>query len=256
MVTVFLRTLMAICAIGIMSGCATTGGGQSRDAQWDPLEGVNRGVFKFNRTADKFVLRPIAKGYHNVAPTPVRRGIGNFFYNLTMPTVFVSDMLQARPRAGGQDAARFLINSVVGIGGIFDIATRMGIDKNREDFGQTLAVWGVGDGPYLMVPFLGAYSLRHGFGTLLDVPLDPLFHYRTRSVRDKLWILQAIDLRESLLGADAALDSALDPYLALRDAYYQNRQGKIYDGETPFEDEFPEEEFDEGDFNEDDFLSE
>ena len=246
-----LRALIAMCCVGLLAGCATTGG-ETREAQWDPIEPLNRGVFKFNRSADKFVLRPIAKGYQTITPSPIRRGVGNFFYNLTMPIIFVGDLLQAKPHAAGQDLLRFLVNSTAGIGGLFDVATPMGIDKNREDLGQTFAVWGVGDGPYLMIPFLGPYSLRHGVGAILDVAFDPLYYYEQRSIRDKLWILKQIDLREGLIGADAVLDNALDPYLALRDAYYQNRLGLIHDGDPPLEDD----EFSEDEFNEEDFLSE
>lgn len=238
----------AAMALLLLSGCASTGA--SKEAQWDPLQPVNRGIFKFNRSADKYILRPIAVGYQKITPTPVRSGIGNFFSNLSMPVVFVGDLLQGKPKAAGNDAGRFLLNSVVGIGGLFDVATHAGLEKNREDFGQTLAVWGIGDGPYLMVPLLGPYSLRHGFGTLADVLISPLYLYENREVRDKLIILSAIDLREGLLSADEILDNSLDPYLALRDAYYQNRLGLIYDGDPPLEDEAFEE-----DFNEDDFLS-
>jgi phospholipid-binding lipoprotein MlaA len=242
------RALITIWVVAILSGCATTGG----EPQWDPIEPLNRGVFKFNRTADKFVLRPIAKGYQAITPSPIRRGVGNFFYNLAMPIVFVGDLLQAKPQAAGQDVVRFLVNSTAGIGGLFDVASRLDIDKNREDFGQTMAVWGVGSGPYVMVPFLGPYSLRDGVGAVLDFPFDPLYHYENSSVRDKVWIFKQIDLREGLIGADAALDNALDPYLALRDAYYQNRLGLIHDGDPPLDAEFSEEEFEE--FNEEDFL--
>jgi len=246
----FAKTLVTACAVSLLAGCATTSG-EPQEAQWDPIEPVNRGVFKFNRTADKLVLRPIAKGYQTVAPVPIRRSVGHFFYNLEMPIVFVGDMLQAKPQAAGQDALRFLINSTIGIGGLLDVATKLGIDKNREDFSQTFASWGAGDGPYLMVPLLGPYTFRHGVGRLLDLLLHPLYHYEDSSVRDKLWALNIIDIREGLIGADAALDNALDPYLALRDAYYQNRRSLIYDGDPPLDDELFEEEF-----NEEDFLNE
>ena len=191
-------------ALLLLSGCASTG--TPREAQWDPLEPMNRGIFKFNRSADKYVLRPIAVGYQTITPTPVRTGIGNFFDNLSMPVVFVNDLLQGKPRAAGADASQFILNSTVGLGGLFDFASQAGIAKNEEDFGQTLAAWGVGDGPYVMVPFLGPYSFRHGFGTLSDLLISPLYQYENHRVRDKLIILSAIDLREGLLGADEILD--------------------------------------------------
>jgi phospholipid-binding lipoprotein MlaA len=243
------KIIAAAVVLLLLNGCASTGA--SKQAQWDPLEPVNRGIFKFNRSADKLVLRPIAVGYQKITPTPVRAGIGNFFANLSMPVVFVSDLLQGKPKAAGSDAVRFLLNSTVGVGGLFDVATGAGIEKNQEDFGQTLAVWGVGDGPYLMVPLLGPYSFRHGFGTVADTFVSPLYQYENLEVRDKLIILSAIDLREGLLSADEILDNSLDPYLALRDAYFQSRLGLIYDGEPPLEDEAFEDEF-----NEEDFLDE
>ncbi len=240
------KIIGAIVALLLLNGCASTG--TPKETQWDPLEPVNRGIFKFNRGADKLVLRPIAVGYQKITPTPIRTGIGNFFANLGMPVVIINDLLQGKPKAAGSDVGRFLLNSTVGVGGLFDIATAAGIEENQEDLGQTLAVWGVGEGPYLMVPLLGPYSFRHGFGTLADTFISPLYQYENSDVRDKLYILSAIDLREGLLSADEILDNSLDPYLALRDAYYQNRLGLIYDGEPPLEDEFFDEEFDEDDF--------
>ncbi len=241
------RVIAGVFCACILAGCATTGSAP-REPQWDPIEPFNRGVFKLNRTADKFVLRPIAKSYGTITPTPLRLGVGNVFANLKMPVIFVGDVLQGKPQAAGHDVMRFLVNSTAGIGGLFDIATRLGIDKNREDFGQTFAAWGTGDGPYLMVPFFGPYTLRHGVGAVLDYLLDPLYYYKNRGVRDKLWILEAIHLREGLIGADAILDDSFDPYLALRDAYYQNRLALEYDGDPPLDDEFSEEDFDESEF--------
>ena len=213
---------------------------------------MNRAVFSFNRGADKVLLRPLAKGYQTITPTPVRRGIGNFFANLESPVVIVGNLLQGKPKQAGVEVGRFLINSTAGIGGLIDVASSAGLNRVDDDFGQTLAVWGVPEGAYVMVPFLGPYSVRHGFGALLDLPFQLLFQYNNSEIRDKLTILYVIDLREGLLAADDALDSAIDPYVFLRNAYRQRRNFLVYDGDPPIE----EEEFEDEEFSEEDFLGE
>ena len=229
-------------------GCATTGE-RSDPGVNDPLERTNRAIFRFNRSADRLVLRPVANGYHTVVPDPIERGISNFFDNLSSPIVIVSDLLQAKFKQAGADTGRFLLNSTVGLFGFIDVATRVGLEEHEEDFGQTLGRWGFGQGPYIMVPLFGPFTLRDGFGRLLDLPLEPLSYYdRDRAVRNTLILMYYIDKRAGLLPADQALADAFDPYIFLRDAYLQRRRYLLYDGDPPrldddFEDEYLEEDF-------------
>ena len=251
------RPVLLLAALAFLfQGCATMGTAPppgERDP--DPLEGVNRGVFKFNQVADKFVARPVARGYRTITPRVIRTGITNLFDTLSVPRTLVNNLLQGKPAAAGQDALRLLINLTVGLGGLIDVASREGIAKNDEDFGQTLAVWGVGQGPYVMVPLLGAYSLRAGFGELGDWPLRPIGYVDDSDTRLALEILYFVHLRSQLLATDRLVDSALDPYLFVREAYLQRRQYLIYDGNPPETDEFDEDdEFFDEEFNEEDFF--
>ena len=247
--------LLAANALLLM-GCATTGGNQESVARNpDPLERVNRGMFEFNRVADKYVLRPVARGYRSVAPPVVRTGITNLFDTLSIPRTLVNNLLQGKPKAAGQDMARLLVNLTVGLGGLIDVASREGIPKHDEDFGQTLAVWGVGSGPYVMVPFFGAYTFRSGFGELVDWPLRPVTYVDDSDVRLSLEALYLVHWRSQLLSTDALLESALDPYLFVREAYFQRRQFVIHDGNPPDALSFEEDdEFFDEEFNEDDFF--
>jgi phospholipid-binding lipoprotein MlaA len=222
-------------SLATVSGCATTGG--SADPG-DPLEPLNRGLFKISDVADRAIARPIAKGYEAVLPSPVRTGIGNFFENLFYPVVIVNQFLQGKVQDGMSDTGRFLVNTTLGFGGIFDPATLAGLPSHDEDFGQTLAHWGVPAGPYLMVPVLGPRSLRHLAGDIPDAFLAPFNYYDNSSVRTKARIVHLIDDRASLLPVDEQVREAFDPYLFVRDAYTQNREYLIRDGEAPEDDDY------------------
>ncbi|MGH9173005.1 MAG: MlaA family lipoprotein, partial [Vicinamibacterales bacterium] len=187
-----------------------------------------------------YVLRPVAKGYRKVTPRPVRKGVTNFFDNLMTPIDIVNNLLQAKFVPALSDTGRLVMNTTLGIGGIFDPATDAGIPEHDEDFGQTLAVWGVPAGPYLVVPFLGPSTLRDGIALYPDSQLTPLVKYHDSNVTDKAQILYGINTRERLLGADKAIEDALDPYIFLREAYLQNRVYVIHDGNPPLDDVYDE----------------
>lgn len=227
----------ALLAAALLSGCATVG--QDRLAERDPLEGFNRGVWGFNRAIDKVAIKPVTQVYRAVAPRPVRQGVSNAFANLTEPWSFVNNILQGKPKRALRTLARFVVNTTVGIGGLFDRATKMGIKPAREDFGQTLAKWGVNGGPYLVLPILGPSTLRDGVGTGVAFGADP-FNVAlnnsdlTRTQRYGVRAAQAISARSDLIesGGDAFLDSSLDSYAAARSAYLQARRVAILDQEN------------------------
>jgi phospholipid-binding lipoprotein MlaA len=224
---------VALAAAALLSaGCAHA----PPDDPSDPLEPVNRAVYKFNETADYFVLRPVAKGYDKVTPQPVRTGVRNFFGNLTYPTVVVNDLLQLKVVQAGRDLARFVLNSTFGLLGVFDVATPGGLPPNSEDFGQTLGYWGLGEGMYLMLPFLGPSNGRDLIGRTVDSFTNPGFYYDRAEVTVPLGVLNLVDQRASLLPADKFLAQQLDRYVFIRTIYLQGRQAKVYDGAPPEED--------------------
>lgn len=220
-----------------LSACASTPPRQP-DAR-DPFERFNRASFAFNEALDRRVAKPAARGYQRVVPRIVRRGVSNFFTNLEQPAVFLSDALQGKPRAAAHDLGRFLLNSTFGLGGFLDPASDAGIERHDEDFGQTLGRWGVGSGPFLMVPVFGPRSLRDGFGDLVDRFADPTFYIEDDGVRWGLLALEGIDQRSRLLDAEEVLEGVFDRYAFIRNAYLQRRAYLVSDGEIeeePLED--------------------
>jgi phospholipid-binding lipoprotein MlaA len=211
----------------------------------DPWEPLNRQVHGFNTGLDKVTLKPIAKGYRAVFPQFIRTGIGNFSSNLRTPLNIINQFLQGKSKNGLSETGRFLANSTFGLGGLLDVATDMGLEKKNEDFGETFAVWGVPDGPYVVVPFLGPRTLRDALAIPLNFLADPLFHYDNASVRDKIYFVRLIDVRERLLSVDKLLEGSTDSYLTIREAYLQNRHYLIYDGSPPEDEDFYEEFFEE-----------
>ena len=194
-------------------------------------------MYQVNDALDRVVTRPIAKAYNAVVPRPVRQGVTNFSQNLMTPSSSLNNFMQGKPRDGAGELLRFVINSTVGIGGLFDIASRSGIEPRTEDFGQTAAVWGVPDGPYVMLPFRGPSTLRDAVLMPLDFLVDPLYHVDDSSVRDPLYVLRIINLRARLLSLDDLLEDSADPYITLRESYLQNREFEIYDGDPPADDD-------------------
>lgn len=226
----------AILIAGVLltsAGCASAPGRTHGD---DPWEGFNRGVYKFNDTLDRAALKPVAKGYKAVTPDWFRSGVGNFFANLSYPTTIINEFLQGKGVLGLKGTGRFLLNSTIGVGGILDVATPIGLLASDEDFGQTLAVWGVGSGPYLMLPFLGPSSLRDAPSRAVEYFTSPLTYADIPSEAE--WGLRGLDIvhsRAALLPLDATLQRTFDPYAFIRDAWVQQREFAIYDGNPPAE---------------------
>jgi phospholipid-binding lipoprotein MlaA len=206
----------------------------------DPLERVNRPILSFNLKADKYVLKPVAKGYVKVVPAPARRGVSNFFDNLFYPTTIVNDLLQAKFEQSGRDTLRFVMNSTIGLVGFIDVATSQGLPKNDEDLGQTFGRWGLGQGWYLMLPLLGPSTNRDLVGTVGDNWTQILQYTDSESIgwpeRIALAGVNAIDSRSKILDADKVLDQQLDKYVFMRTLYLERRQNLVYDGKPPEED--------------------
>jgi phospholipid-binding lipoprotein MlaA len=190
-------------------------------------------MYAFNDTLDRLTLRWIAKGYKAVIPSFARRGVTNFSQNLLTPRSSVNNFLQGKAGPGFSDLGRFIINSTLGIGGLIDVASAQGMPVYDEDFGQTLAVWGLPEGPFLFIPILGPNTLLDAVSIPVDLISDPLLHYDNSSVRDKIYGLRAIDLRARLLSAEILLEDSNDPYLTLRESYLQNRRFQVHDGNPP-----------------------
>jgi phospholipid-binding lipoprotein MlaA len=225
----YLNKILLSCALVLMvSGCAT-------QANKDPLEGMNRGIYKFNDVTDRALFKPVATAYKAVAPTPVRKGFNNFFNNLGSITTVLNDLLQLKFANAFTDAGRFVINSTFGLAGFIDLAGMDKIPNHKEDFGQTLGYWGAGNGAYLVLPFLGSSSLRDTTGLVFDtVTTDPItYTHNIGQVRlhNQLRAAQFIDKRTELLDAKDIVDEAsLDPYAFARDAYLQRRESLVADG--------------------------
>lgn len=204
----------------------------------DPLEPFNRKIHAFNDFADQKVLKPVAKGYRKVTPQFVRRRIGNVFSNLADVNNGINNLLQGKFGAGAGDFGRLLINTTVGIGGIFDPATGMGLVKHEEDWGQTFAVWGIPDGPYLVLPFLGPSSFRNASSRPFNSALDPVVYLHPERDRYVVYMTRIIHDRSTLLDAEKAIFG--DKYIFYREAYLQRREYLIKDGEVsdPFAEDF------------------
>jgi len=226
----------AVAAVMLMTGCATT---NESAGVHDPLEGYNRAMYKFNDAVDTAVLKPVAKGYDAVVPDPISQGVSNFFSNLNDITVIINDLLQGKFEQAGRDTHRFVVNTTVGVGGIFDVASLTGLNKNNEDFGQTLGVWGAEPGAYVVLPFFGPRNVRDSFGLIGDILTDPVTYVEHDETRWALTGTRVIDTRANLLKAEKVLDeAALDEYSYVRDAYMQRRQSLVYDGNPPEDDDF------------------
>lgn len=227
---------VSVVALVALSGCATTGGDPR-----DPIEPVNRAVFQFNDTVDKAVLKPVAQGYKAVLPRPIRTGVTNFFANLRDPWIALNQILQGKIEEGATDFMRFVTNTTFGLAGIFDVASEGGMEKHDEDFGQTLGVWGLDTGPYLVLPILGPSNVRDGAGRVADsaayVPWEGPGWADAGdevAIRNSLTTVDLIQTRAGLLDASNVLEeAALDRYAFVRDAYLQRRRSQVYDGNAP-----------------------
>lgn len=221
-----------VLAVAFLGGCATSGNPR------DPLEPLNRAVYGFNDGFDRAIAKPVAEGYRHVVPAVIRTGVSNFFSNLDDLWVAMNNLLQGKVRHAADDFGRVVINSTLGLLGIIDLASDFGLDKHNEDFGQTLGSWGVGSGPYLVLPFLGSSTLRDGLSSvLIDVNADFVRQTSHVPTRNTLFATRVISLRAGLLDASRILDeAALDKYSFTRDAYLQRRRSLVFDGNPPRDD--------------------
>ena len=216
------------CAV-LMSGCASTTGPKA-----DPMEGLNRATYALNDAVDEAVFKPVAKGYQTVTPGFFRAGVTNLFTNIGDVATAVNNLLQGKAGDATSDVGRFLVNSTLGVLGLFDVATPMGLEKHNEDFGQTLGKWGVGSGPFLVLPLMGPSTLRDAIGRPVDSYAGYSRYIDHIPSRNSTLGLEIIDLRSNLLGASSTLDTAaLDKYQFVRDAYLQRRLRNVYDGKAP-----------------------
>jgi phospholipid-binding lipoprotein MlaA len=220
----------------LLAGCAS---GPNANPH-DPLEPFNRGVYKFNDAVDTAVLKPVATAYRDVTPHLVRQGVGNFFGNLQDAWSAVNSALQLNGPATSDNLGRFMINTFVGIGGLFDVASDLGIQRQTKDFGLTLGHWGVGPGPYLMLPLLGPSTLRDTAALPVDSQGDMVGSLTDVPTRNSTMVVRIVDQREGLLRATEMLDKiALDKYSFVRDAHLQRRRSAVYNGNPPEEEELP-----------------
>lgn len=223
-----------LLAAACLAGCATSPAQNGAIAP-DPLAPINRVTSAMNDVMDDVVVRPVARIYVKITPEPVQQTVHNFFQNLEQPIVIINDLLQGKFSQSGSDAGRFLVNSTFGVLGLFDVATPMGLEQHDEDLAQTLAVWGVPAGPYLVLPILGPSTFRGAFGRYVEGVYNPLSVYEIDDVatRDPAIMLEGIDTRAQLLDLQKQIDNAYDPYVFVRDAYLQHRQFLIFDGNPP-----------------------
>jgi phospholipid-binding lipoprotein MlaA len=223
----------------LMSGCASAGDADPRD----PFEPLNRRIYRFNEVVDENIAKPVATAYRDVLHEEIRGRVRNFFSNLGDLWIGANDFLQGKFQEGVEDWARFAFNSTFGLLGLHDVASDFGLEKRNEDFGQTLGRWGVGDGPYLVLPILSSSTVRDAFGTALDMYTDPLGELRPIRLRNSAVALRLVNTRADLLDAGRLLEqAALDKYVFQRDAYLQRRRSLVYDGRPPREPREREEE--------------
>ena len=224
--------LLGFCLV-LLAGCASVPGPPD---ERDPFESYNRAMYSFNDTVDQAVVRPVAQAYKDYLPNMVQTGISNFFDNIGDLNVMVNNLLQLKIENAVSDFGRILWNSTVGIFGLIDVASHMGLQKHDEDFGQTFAVWGMPEGPYIVLPLLGPSTGRDTVGWVGDIYVDPLFQIKDNNTYWGAVALRFVDTRADLLSASRILEqAAIDPYVFVRDAYLQHRRNLIYDGNPPLD---------------------
>lgn len=229
----FTTRLTLVMVALLLSACATGPNANPRD----PMEPFNRGVYGFNDAVDRAVIKPVATAYRDVLPSPVRTGVSNFFNNLQDLWSFVNNTLQLKGEGAGNSIVRFGVNTVFGLGGLIDIASEMRIERHTEDFGQTLGRWGMGAGPYMVLPFVGPSTLRDTAALPVDMAGNVVSNLDHVPTRNSATVLNMVGRRAQLLDATRMLDEvALDPYAFTRDAYLQRRRNQVYDGNPPDDD--------------------
>lgn len=228
---------LALVLVALLQGCASVPSPDPRD----PLESLNRGVFVFNDGVDRIVLKPVATAYRDVFPHWMRKGVGNFFNNLEDVWSVVNNALQLRGKDAGDSLGRVMVNSTIGLAGLVDVASDLNIERHTADFGLTLGRWGVGSGPYVVLPILGPYTLREVAALPVDWQGNLVNHVQDVPTRDGLSVVSVIDTRASLLGAgDVVEGAALDKYSFIRDSYFQRQRNRVYDGNPPEEESLEE----------------
>jgi phospholipid-binding lipoprotein MlaA len=233
---VTLRLALAALALAA-AGCAGGGAPSASADPRDPWEGFNRGIYGFNQAFDDALARPVATAYRDVVHDEIRSRVRNFFSNLSDPLIGVNNLLQGKLEDGLLDWVRFAFNSTVGLFGLHDVASDMGIEKHNEDFGQTFGRWGAQSGPYLVLPIFGSSSVRDGTGTVVDIYTDPMRLVEPAVLRNSMVVTRGVQYRADLLDASRLLEeAALDRYVFQRDAYFQRRRSLIYDGQPPRDD--------------------
>jgi phospholipid-binding lipoprotein MlaA len=248
----FAHYFILIISFLFSSGCTTLDGPPNPD---DPYESFNRSMFSFNEGADKYAFKPVAQGYDYIMPNFASKGVSNFFNNIDDIVVFFNQVLQFKLTEAVATSARFVFNTTFGVFGLIDFATDMDLPKQNEDFGQTLAVWGVGSGPYIVLPLIGPATVRDTAGLAVDwTYFDPIFKRQTLQQSLVTLTIKYIDVRAGLLKATNIIDeTALDKYAFVRDAWQLRREFLIYDGNPP--DEFDEDElFDDEDLFKDEGI--
>lgn len=194
---------------------------------YDPWEPMNRAIYSFNVMVDDYAIKPMAKGYRSVVPDLVKTGVSNAYDNFAYPVTIVNDFLQGKFVQGCADIGRFIVNTTVGIIGVFDVAQHINLPEHREDFGQTFGKWGVGEGPYLVLPLLGPRNVRDAVGLVGDILVDPLYQVKGPGAQNALVAVDVVDYRYRLLDATDLVDEALDPYAFVRESFTQQRRSLI-----------------------------
>ena len=224
-----IRTIIVLTAVAL-AGCASTHAYNPSD----PLESVNRSVYKFNDSIDKAIIKPVARGYKAVMPTVGQVMVSNFFSNLDDVVVTVNDLLQFKLVQGFSDGMRFFVNSTIGVFGLIDVASMGDLKKHNEDFGVTLGKWGVGNGPYLVLPILGPSTLRDSVGLYADGYSSPLYQLQDMRTRNQVYLTRGINRRAEILDQEKVLNEAMiEPYEFIRDAYLLHRLSQVHDGSPP-----------------------
>lgn len=227
-----LRAIAAIAVAASLAGCAAT------PSKIDPLEPMNRALFKIHDALDSSIAKPVAEVYVAVVPEFVRTAFNNEFNNIDDLFSAVNDLLQGKLDKAGNDLGRVLTNTMLGLGGIIDVATEAGIERGNEDFGQTFAVWGIPQGPYLFIPLFGPTTVRDGAGVIVRIAVGPIGYVPNVALRNSIYGVGYVDIRADALDAGDIIDTAsLDRYLFIRNAYLQRRRYLIYDGKPPPESE-------------------
>lgn len=243
---------IGMLALTLFVGCAGSIPPAPKDQRSpdDPWEPLNRRISNFNEAVDRATLKPLAKGYQAVLPDPVETAVANFSNNLLGPRNIINNFLQGKFKRGFSETGRFIANSTLGLLGLIDVGTDIGLEAHNEDFGETLATWGVPRGPYVVIPILGPRTFRDATMIPLNFLADPLFHYDNDVARRWLYGIRLVDVRARLLSLDSLTEDSFDRYLTIRESYLQNREYRIHDGDPPEDDDFYD------DFYDDDFTEE